>query len=1041
MRLKTLELQGFKSFPDKTVLSFDHPLTAVVGPNGSGKSNISDAIRWVLGEQSVKQLRGGRMEDVIFGGTRLRKRQGFAQVSLTLDHCSGMLPDGGDEVTVTRRYYRSGESEYALNGQQVRLRDVNTLFMDTGLGQEGYALIGQGKIDEILSAKSTQRREIFEEAAGISRCRHQKEETERKLERTQENLLRIGDKLEELELQRAPLKEQAEKATKYLALQEELKVLEVSLWMDKLDGHRAAAAKARADFEAVRHQAQESAGATDQLYAKAEALSAQLAEVEAKGERLRGSLAQREEALRTARQRSVLLEERIRQNKQSAARLQGSLEEQRSALAQLDAQLEQRRDQAQGLEQREQAGREALGQAQEAMRRAQHSRAQRSQERQQALGRQKERLDQCRRLEKQAQEAWLSRRMEAQALDDRLSMLSELSRVYEGYTKGVKTAMSQARRGGLHGVLGPVGELFHTDARYTVALETALGGALQNLLVEHEAAGKAVLQYLKRRDGGRVTCLPLTALRPAILREEGIEREPGYLAIAADLVDCPEACRKAAQSLLGRTVVVEALEDGVRLAKKRGYRFPVVTLDGEILRPGGSMTGGSVNRRGGVLSRSAQEESLRQELAQAQGALRQSEAALADARTATQAAAAELEALEQAPEAPELQEGAEDNERFSALRAELASVQAERRSFALLLEQLSAQCSAAASALHRDEGALAVYGQENQGHQEELAQLEAQAEALEAERQGVAQALGRHAAGKLELERSRSQTEREAREANEAQLRLQREAAALEQKKLQAEMEEKRLLDRLWDGYGLSHQAAQAIRVPLEGRDANAQVGRLKEAIRALGRVNLGAVEEFQRVEERYTYLFGQKTDVETARQELEGIIAGITQEMEDIFRQEFAKIQTAFSASFVRLFGGGQGSLALEDPEDVLNCGIDIQVQPPGKSLRTISLLSGGERALVAIALYFAILEVHPTPFCVVDEVEAALDEANGQRFIHCLRSMAGATQFILITHRRSTMEGADVLYGVTMEHQGVSQVLMLDLAQAEALLGKKQD
>ena len=284
MRLKTLELQGFKSFPDKTVLSFDHPLTAVVGPNGSGKSNISDAIRWVLGEQSVKQLRGGRMEDVIFGGTRLRKRQGFAQVSLTLDHCSGMLPDGGDEVTVTRRYYRSGESEYALNGQQVRLRDVNTLFMDTGLGQEGYALIGQGKIDEILSAKSTQRREIFEEAAGISRCRHQKEETERKLERTQENLLRIGDKLEELELQRAPLKEQAEKATKYLALQEELKVLEVSLWMDKLDGYRAAAAKARADFEAVRHQAQESAGATDQLYAKAEALSAQLAEVAAKGE-------------------------------------------------------------------------------------------------------------------------------------------------------------------------------------------------------------------------------------------------------------------------------------------------------------------------------------------------------------------------------------------------------------------------------------------------------------------------------------------------------------------------------------------------------------------------------------------------------------------------------------------------------------------------------------------------------------------------------------------------------------------------------------
>ncbi len=1038
MRLKTLELQGFKSFPDKTVLSFDHPLTAVVGPNGSGKSNISDAIRWVLGEQSVKQLRGGRMEDVIFGGTRVRKRQGFAQVSLTLDHCAGMLPDGGDEVTVTRRYYRSGESEYALNGQQVRLRDVNALFMDTGLGQEGYALIGQGKIDEILSAKSTQRREIFEEAAGISRCRHQKEETERKLERTQENLLRIGDKIEELELQRGPLKVQAEKATKYLALQEELKVLEVSLWMDKLDGYRAAAAKARADFEAVRHQAQESAGTADALYAKAEALTAQLAEVEAKGEELRGHLAQREEALRAARQRSVLLEERIRQNQQAAARLQGSMEDQRSALAQLDAQLEHRRSQAQSLEQQEQAGRETVSQAQEALRRAQSNRAQRSQERQQALGRQKERLDQCRRLEKQAQEGWLSRRMEAQALADRLSMLTELSRVYEGYTKGVKTAMAEARRGRLHGVLGPVGELFHSDARYTVALETALGGALQNLLVEHEGAGKAVLHDLKRRDGGRVTCLPLTALRPAALREEGIEREPGYLAIAADLVDCPENCRPAARSLLGRTVVVETLEDGVRLAKKRGYRFPVVTLDGEILRPGGSMTGGSVNRRGGVLSRGAQEESLRQELEQAQTALGQSEAALETARAATQRAAAELEALENAPETQEPQEGAEDAERFSALRAELASVQAERRSFALLLEQLTAQRTAAAAALHRDEGALEVYGQENRGHREELTQLEAQIETLEEERQGVSQALGHHAAGKLELERSRSQTEREARQANETQLRLQRETAALEQKKLQAEMEEKRLLDRLWDGYGLSHQAAQAIRVPLEG-GANTQIGRLKEAIRALGRVNLGAVEEFQRVEERYNYLFGQKTDVETAQQDLEGIIAGITDEMEEIFRREFAKIQAAFSASFVRLFGGGQGNLALEDAGDVLNCGIDIQVQPPGKSLRTISLLSGGERALVAIALYLAILEVHPTPFCVVDEIEAALDEANGQRFIHCLQAMAGETQFILITHRRSTMEGADVLYGVTMEHQGVSQVLMLDLEQAEALLGKK--
>lgn len=1036
MRLKTLEIQGFKSFPDKTVLSFDHPVTAVVGPNGSGKSNLSDAIRWVLGEQSVKQLRGGRMEDVIFGGTRERRRQGFAQVSLTLDHCGGILPDGGEEITVTRRYYRSGESEYALNGQAVRLRDVSALFMDTGLGQEGYALIGQGKIDEILSAKSTQRREIFEEAAGISRCRHQKEETERKLERTEENLLRIGDKLEELEFQRGPLREQAAKAEEYAKLREELKVLEVSQWMDQLDGHRAAAAKARGDFAAAQSQLKEQEEQTETLYAKAEAVSAQLAQRESQGELLRTRLTRAEEELRAARQGKALAEERRRQNERAAARLRGNLEEQGGRVRQLEEQLSAQKAHAAELERREGDCQRALGSAQEALRQAQTARTQRQAAHRQALEGKRQRLDQCRREEKQAQEAWLSQRMEEQSLASRAGMLSDMARAYEGYAKGVKTAMNEVKRGGLSGVLGPVGELFHTDPRYTVALETALGAAMQNLLVEDEHAGKAVLQYVKRRDGGRVTCLPLTALRPAQLREEGIEREPGFLGLAADLVRCDPRCAKAVQSLLGRTVVVESLDQGVALAKKRSYRFTVVTLDGEIFRPGGSMTGGSVNRRGGALSRGAEAEQVQAELAQAQKRLDQHKAALEAARQETARAAAALEALEAAPVDDSLPDNAE--ECYNTLRAELTGLQAERRTFSVVLEQLSGQLAASAGERGRGERDLAGFVQENQTLSEEIETLEARAQKWETERAGCAQALTEHTAGKLELERSRAQTEREAREANDRQLKLQRETAALEQKKLQAEMEEKRLLDRLWDGYGLSHQAAQAIRVPLEGQTA-AQIGRLKESIRALGQVNLGAIEEFQRVEERYTYLHDQKTDVETAREELRGVIAGITAEMDEIFRREFAKIQTAFAGTFTQLFGGGQGTLSLEDEEDALNCGIDIQVHPPGKSLRTISLLSGGERALVAIALYLAILEVHPTPFCVVDEIEAALDEANGTRFIQTLRSMAGETQFILITHRRSTMEGADVLYGVTMEHQGVSQVLMLDLNQAEALLGRQ--
>lgn len=1036
MRLKTLELQGFKSFPDKTVLSFDHPLTAVVGPNGSGKSNLSDAIRWVLGEQSARQLRGGRMEDVIFGGTRDRRRQGFAQVSLTLDRCGGILPDGGEEITVTRRYYRSGESEYAINGQAVRLRDVSTLFMDTGLGQEGYALIGQGKIDEILSAKSTQRREIFEEAAGISRCRHQKEETQRKLERTEENLVRIGDKIEELELQRGPLKEQAAKAKQYTRLKEELKVLEVSLWMDRLDGHRAAAAKAREDFAAVRSQLQEQEETTQVLYAKAEEITGQLAEREARGETLRSSLSRMEEELRAARQGKALAEERRRQNERTAARLRGSLEEQEGRVRQLEEELSARKAHAAQLERREGDCQRALGSAQEALRQAQTARAQRQAEHRQALEAGRQRLEQCRRQEKQAQEAWLAQRMEEQSLASRETMLADMARAYEGYAKGVKTAMNEVKRGGLSGVLGPVGELFHTEPRYTVALETALGAAMQNLLVEDEPSGKEVLRYVKRRDGGRVTCLPLTALRPAQLREEGLEKEPGFLALAADLVRCDPRCGKAVQSLLGRTVVMEGLDQGVALAKKRGYRFTVVTLDGEIFRPGGSMTGGSVNRRGGALSRGAEAEQVQAELARARTRLEQSAAALEAARQETAKASAVLEALETAPTEDRLPDNAE--ECYNTLRSELTGLQAERRTFAVLLEQLSGQLAATAGERDRGESDLTGFIQENQTLAEEIETLTRRDQDLEAERVRCAQALTEHTAGKMDLERSRVQTERAAREANEQQLRLQRETAVLEQKKLQAEMEETRLLDRLWDGYGLSHQAAQAIRVPLEGQ-ATAQIAQLKEAIRALGPVNLGAVEEFQRVEERYTYLHEQKTDVETARAELQGVIASITAEMDEIFRREFAKIQTAFAATFTQLFGGGQGTLSLEDEDDALNCGIDIQVHPPGKSLRTISLLSGGERALVAIALYLAILEVHPTPFCVVDEIEAALDEANGTRFIQTLRSMAGETQFILITHRRSTMEGADVLYGVTMEHQGVSQVLMLDLNQAESLLGKQ--
>ena len=986
MRLKSLELQGFKSFPDKTLLSFPHPITAIVGPNGSGKSNLSDAIRWVLGEQSARSLRGGKMEDVIFGGAQDRKRQGFAQVTLTLEQCQDLLPDGGQEVAVTRRYYRSGESEYAINGTAVRLRDVNELFMDTGLGQEGYALIGQGKIDEILSAKSTQRREIFEEAAGISHCRHQKEETQRKLERTQENLLRIGDKLEELELQRTPLQAQAEQAQTYLALREELRVLEISLWMDQLDQQRAKGAALEKDLATARQELESCSVQADQLYAKGEALLQQLRDQQAQAEALRAQFQDNEAQLRDNRQRVELLRDRVRANEAGAQRTQA----------------------------------DSAWQA--------------------ALRRDREELAECRRREREAEEAWMALRMQEHTLGSRAKLLEEMVQHYEGYGKGVKTAMEEVRRGNLRGVFGPVGELFRVPPRDTVALETALGGAMQNLLVEDEQAGKAVLRLVKQREGGRVTCLPLTALRPAVLREEGLEREPGYLAVAAELVSCEEVLRPAVNALLGRTVVVDHLDHGVQLAKARHYRFPVVTLEGEILRPGGSMTGGSVNRRGGLLSRGAEEEVLRVQWAQARQAAAQGGEVLERARRETQRAAEVLEARQSAgPTPPEtlLRSQNDQEETLRTLGEELASLRGTMGAFSPLLAQLRHQLRTAEADQARQDGLLRDTVQQTQALEKEIAQREAKVETLEAARRALSVQLEQSTGQKLALERARVENDRAARAQNDLQLRLQREAGVLEQRKLQAGMEEKRLLDRLWDTYGMTHQGALAVRVPVEdAAQAQRRTVQLNQAIQALGTVNLGAVEEFQRVEERYGYLKDQENDVETAQRELEGVIQEITQEMEAIFRREFARIQAAFSQTFADLFGGGQGTLSLEDETDVLRCGIEIRAQPPGKTLRAISLLSGGERSLVAIALYFAILKIHPTPFCVVDEIEAALDEANGARFIRYLRAVASETQFLLITHRRETMEAADVLYGVTMERQGVSRVLKLDLHQAEALL-----
>lgn len=1183
MYLKALEIQGFKSFPDKTVLSFGEDITAIVGPNGSGKSNISDAIRWVMGEQSTKALRGGKMEDVIFGGTARRKQLGFAEVSLVLDNTGHFFDLEESEVMVTRRYYRSGESEYYINRRSVRLKDVYELFMDTGLGREGYSVIGQGKIDEILSVKSGDRREVFEEAAGISRFRHRKEEAERKLERTEENLVRINDKIDELELQVEPLRAQAEKAKKYLLLRDELRGLEISVWLEQLERIRATAIKVLGDYENAVRQKGEAQAAVEELYAASERYAAQMREKDMEAEGIRFAMMQREADAAGLENSVAVLKTNIQNNLENSSRLERELADQEGRAGSITGQIEERRTRLEGvvaemealrvqlqanrvraeetarsagglagemeeLRARESVERASAGEAkallsalaaaaqelldrEEAVRRelsaleervlnAETEEEQASQE----LSKAREDLDAlgnvlsgyALRLEKrqvrakEAEERHVKLQMEENALKSRIQMLSEMEKFYEGYSKAVKVVMTDATRGQLGGIHGPVAGLVHVPDKYTVAVETALGSAMQNIVVDSEENGKAAIEYLKRRDAGRCTFLPLSSIRPAEFRDGGVERERGFVGMGDKLIEFDPKYEKIFSSLLGRVVIAEDMDKAIAIARKYSYRFRIVTLDGQVLNPGGSMTGGSVSRSAGILSRANELERQGAQMGALRESLSAAAAALETARREATAAAYEMETAQAQKRAHEdtILTYEERCGHYAALLLDLDRRRTEQRGELEQLSRRSAQTEADTVAARRRieelEGAVAALQAEAEGKARGQAELQSRAAdlgseiadynarlaALDAERlaSGMAleeleglrrdmtgdreerrrrieelrernealtaqigeqeralqavreenttrsEAVKRLGEEKLALEGERNRADRESREKNAELLSMEREVAALEQKKITAELEEKTLLDKLWESYELSHEAARAQRVELESLPkAQRRIMELKRSISALGNINIDAIEEFQRVNERYTYLTDQRDDVQKSKRDLERIIAEITGEMKTIFARQFSVINEAFGATFEELFGGGRATLELEDPDDILSCGIEIKVQPPGKALKIISLLSGGEKAFVAIALYFAILKVRPTPFVVMDEIEAALDDANVTRFARYLRQMSGKSQFIIITHRRGTMEEADVLYGVTMQEQGVTRILSINLNSVE--------
>ena len=1178
MYLKALEIQGFKSFPDKTVLNFGEDITAIVGPNGSGKSNISDAIRWVMGEQSAKGLRGAKMEDVIFGGTEKRSQVGFAQVTLVLDNTEHIFPTMEEsEVSVTRRYYRSGESEYYINRQSVRLKDVTELFLDTGMGREGYSIIGQGKIDEILSAKSGERREIFEEAAGISKFRHRKEEAERKLERTEENLVRINDKIAELELQVDPLREQAEKAKKYLVLRDELRLLEISVWLENLEALKADARKLEADFRAAEEERDKARAALDALYAEGEQYSEKMREKDLEAERIRTESAALEEQIREKESAAAVLESTIAHNQENIDRAAAELaeaesrsgglarqaEEQEARVAEIDRQIGALHGALDDLLQQAQAMAEQAGGAQteaerlrgqEAMavaaaadaraelaaaaaereqiaeRREDAERDKAAAEEQLQSARQeakenRRRLEDARdeaeaaanvitghslRMEERkkraaaASERRVQLTMDAGALENRRRLLTEMEKEYEGFSKAVKLVCHG--QSGLRGIHGPVANLVKTDGKYSLAIEIALGAGLQNIVVDREEDAKAAIHYLKQRDGGRATFLPLTAIRGEELRERGVENEFGFVGLASRLVAFDPKYQNIIFNLLGRTVVAEDLDCGIAMARKYRNAFRIVTLDGQVINRGGSMTGGSTSRSAGVLSRAAElerltaksaamqaklaeakqaEEDTARELAASQYELETAEAQRRQAEdevlrlegtkgqydlllrsleenvenltgeleslagrledNAARSAAAQAEIEKQEAAAAEARAQAEAAlsgqtelleksgalaEEISAKKSDLAALTAERDATARSAADLRALCADLSGDRAQKEQMVETYRRNIAEAEAEIGRLKASLEALASQGGTFRQRLAAINDEKNALEAERTAKNRAGQEMNENLLNLERAVAKLDQRRATSAMEEKQILDRLWEHYELSHSDAQAQRIELESvPKANRRIGELKRDIAALGTPNIGAIEEYDRVNTRYTYLTDQRNDVEKAKGELETIIGEITAEMTRIFAEQFKLLSESFQTTFQELFGGGQAKLELEDEENILGCGIEIKAQPPGKTLKTISLLSGGEKAFVAIALYFAILKVHPTPFCVMDEIEAALDDANVTRYARYMRTLAGRTQFIVITHRRGTMEEADVLYGVTMQEQGVSKILTINL------------
>jgi len=1185
--LKSLEIQGFKSFAEKIVLNFTPGLTSVVGPNGSGKSNIADAVRWVLGEQSAKTLRGTRMEDVIFSGTQYRKPVGFASVSLVIDNSDRALPIDFSEVTITRRMYRSGESEYAINKTPCRLKDITELFMNTGVGREGYSIIGQGRIDEILSTRSEERRQVFEEAAGITKYKARKKEAERKLENTRQNLLRINDIIAELETQLEPLAQQAETARRFIDLSNELKGIEVSMFLDSIDRLKSRIAEVDSQAAQLREQIEEENRKIENVRETNRSKNENLERLKDEAEKVRQSIYALESGIEKNESNIRICEEKISHLQSGIEGYGEDIKNIKERMAALDAETERKENRirqlsadsekfAQLLAEAERQLAEIMAKLDESERiieeakqtvmdkqdqlsdsriRANNLRndlenyrqlkARLSEDIRQAL------LDKDREnMEKEDLEASLrktreeiaatkeavkaledqaagiaqkldllrQRRDEAardlQSFESRRKVLLEMEATMEGYSHSVKSVMNACRenREFGKGIYGALAQLITVKEQYETAVEVCLGGALQNIVTEDEFAAKRAIEFLKRNNLGRATFLPVSSVKPRTLEPEVLSQVrgmEGFEGIAADMVSCGSRFRGIILNLLGRTVIVDNMDSAIKMARHFGYSFRIVTRDGEILNTGGSITGGSqpstfsslisrhrvikelegkikaagkrqkeldeqisaveqesrqiaeqLEERRKALSDlelvrlrdeshvarllenikrlQAKAEMLKQQEDEIDANIRKIEGEIVQETENTRRIEEEIQGLKELIRSQQVRNKDEQDKRnllhtdindyrvsinsiaesIQNIKEQLEQIREEKESITGSLEKREADRKRSLERIEELKVSIAGIQEKIRGMKEEKTGLELKAEGIAEEIRVLEEELS----GMLEAVASHNNTI----------MALQDGLSKLEARKAKMEAELETIQNRLWDEYGLTYGNAQPLRQEISNIKATqARIAELKEEIRSLGPVNVAAIEDYARTKERYNFMVTQRDDLVKSEEKLTRVIQDITRVMKKQFIEQFALINRNFNIVFRELFEGGHAEVQLTDEENVLESNIDIIVQPPGKKLQNMLLLSGGERAMVAIALIFGILRMRPAPFYILDEIEASLDEANVYKFADYIRRYTDKAQFIVITHRKGTMEAADTLYGVTMQEYGVSKVVSLRLGE----------